>query len=149
MIYEYIIRKYKSSWSYVINDMLRRNYDLSKQDREDVQTLNNALNTLPNYTGDVSRFLEFSTQQALDTFLEEHQVGKLVTYKGFTSTTVYGNTYNSEAQVILYILGATKGKDLTKYLPEEKEVLYPNNVSFLVKDMEVLNNTYHILLEEA
>lgn len=147
--YEYIIRKYKSSWSYVINDKLRHNYALSNQDQEDIATLDQALEELPNYFGNVSRFLYFNKKEDLDTFIKEHQVGKRITYKEYISTTVYGNIYNRDAQVVLYILDAKKGKDLTKYLPEEKEVLYPRNSSFDIINMEVLNNTYHILMEEV
>lgn len=149
MINEYIIKKYKSSWSYVINDMLRHNYVLSKQDQEDLEALDKALDGLPNYIGDVSRFLYFNTQEDLDAFINKHQVGNRITYNEYISTTVYGNIYNRDAQVILYILDAKKGKDLTKYLPEEKEVLYPRNSSFDIIKIEVLNNTYHILMEEV
>lgn len=146
---EQIIRKYKSSWSYVINEKLRHNNELSKQDQEDIAILDKTLKELPNYIGDVVRFLQFRTQEDLITFINEHQINTIITYKSYISTTVYGNIYNKDAQVILYILDAKKGKDLTKYLPEEKEVLYPRNSSFKIVNIEILNNIYHILLEEV
>ena len=141
--------EYKSSWSYVINDKLRHNYVLSKDDQDDMVALEKTLEELPNYTGNVSRFLYFNKEEDLDTFIKGHQVDNIITYKEYISTTVYGNIYNRDAQVIIYILDAKKGKDLTKYLPEEKEVLYPRNSSFDIINIEVLNNTYHILMEEV
>jgi hypothetical protein len=47
-----------------------------------------------------------------------------------------------------YIIESKRGKDIFKYNPVEQEVLYPRGSKFRVKEIEEINNKYHILLEE-
>ncbi len=141
----YSINKYISSDFYVINEKLRKGIELSKDDIKLVNNLDSALDKLPNYNGLISRSLELS-EEDLKEFLEVHQEGKKVTYPAYTSTTC-GEKYNYNSNVELYIY-SQNGKNMLKYNLNEREILYKRDSNFKVKEVEHLNGTYHIMLEE-
>lgn len=139
------INKYISSDFYTINEKLRNNTKLSTMETELVKNLDSALDKLPVYTGLVRRSLNLDEDE-LRSFLQQHEVDKEVEYFAYTSTTS-GERYNEKSQVELYIY-SQNGKNMIKYNPDEKEVLYPRNSRFKVKEIDTVNNTRHILLEE-
>ena len=114
--------------------------------KEIVKNLDKALDKLPTYRGEVSRSLWFHTNDEVNDFVKQHCINSEITYSAFTSSTA-GSVYNKEAQVQLCWY-SNKGKDMIKYNPEEKEVLYPRNSKFKVVDITKDGNVYNITLEE-
>lgn len=139
------INKYISSDFYKINEKLRNNGKLSNTEKELTKNLDNMLDKMPKYTGLVSRSLELDSKQ-LQKFLNIHKVGEPLEYKAYTSTTC-GERYNKISNVELYIK-SKNGKDIRTHNPEEQEVIFKRNSKFIVKEIEKIKNTYHILLEE-
>lgn len=142
---QYAINKYISSDFYPINEKLRNNQELTSTEMELMVNLDNALEKLPTYKGMVTRSLQFDENQ-LKEFLKEHAPNNIVPYEAYTSTTI-GERYNKDSQVELYIY-SQHGVNMLKYNASEQEILYKRNSKFKVKEIEVLNNVYHILLEE-
>ena len=125
---------------------MRRGLSLSPGQEEIVKNLDKALDKLPTYRGEVSRSLWFHTNDDVNDFVKQHCINSEITYSAFTSSTA-GSVYNKEAQVQLCWY-SNKGKDMIKYNPEEKEVLYPRNSKFKVVDITKDANIYNITLEE-
>lgn len=140
------IYSYVGGESYLINDALRRGVNLSEGQKEIVNNLDKALDKLPTYQGEVSRSVYLYSQKDIKEFLSQHSVGKEVTYNAFTSSTA-GATYNTEAQIQL-LWYSNKGKDMIKYNPEEKEILYPRNSKFKVINKYTEDGIIFIELEE-
>lgn len=143
---QYSINKYISSDFYVINEKLRNNQELTRDEINLVSNLDRALDKLSNYKGLVTRSLEIKNKEELEKFLNEYQINNIVSYAGYTSTTA-GERYNNNSNIELYIY-SQNGKDMIKYNMQEQEILYKRNSKFKVKEIEFLNNTYQILLEE-
>lgn len=140
------LKKYSSSDYYSINEKLRNNQELTRQEEKLRDDLDVALTKLPRYDGLVTRSLDFFNEEDLKKFIEEHKIDNEINYKAYTSTT-YGSRYNYKSQVELYI-NSTKARNLGEYNKSEQEALYERNSKFKVKKVEYLNSTYHILMEE-
>lgn len=74
-------------------------------------------------------------------------IEKTITYKEYISTTK-GDTYNSDGQVQIYIFDSQKGRDISKYNDGEQEILYLRGSKFKVSEIDKIENTTYILLEE-
>lgn len=144
---KWAINRYISSDSYKINEKLRKGMKLTIDDEKFIKDLDSALSKIPKYTGDLTRSLQFYSKESMALFLESHKVTNTVTYKEYISTTK-GDIYNENAQVQIYILDSTKGRDISKYNDGEQEILYERNVQFIIKEIEVINGVTHILMEE-
>lgn len=142
---QYAINKYISSDFYKINEKLRNNAKLSKEEKELVINLDGMLDKMPKFEGIVTRSLELDNER-LQKFLEEHKVGKTTVYTAYTSTTC-GERYNEVSNVELYI-NSKNGRDIRKYNAEEQEILFKRNSKFTVQEIEKIKDTYCILLEE-
>ena len=58
--------------------------------------------------------------------------------------------YNPNGQVQLVVLHSKHGRDITRYNPNEQEVLYPRGSSFNVRRIERKDDgSYEILLTEV
>ncbi len=143
----YAVNQYVSSESYKINDILRRGMILSESMKQMSKNLDEALNKLGSYEGDVTRSLSIDDPGILKSFLQVHKVGNTVTYLEYISTTS-GAIYNKKGNIQIYILNSKNGKDLTLINKSEKEVLYKRNSSFKVVDKEEKKGKVFILLEE-
>lgn len=141
------IMRYVQSYSYIINDALRKNTKLTGLYKEDVENIRSALNKLPNYKGDLTRSVEFYNREDLEEFINQHKVGKTIKYNQFISTTT-GETYNPDGQVQIFILDSKNGKDITPFNYEEKEVLYDLDEEFEVVEIKEKNGKYQIKLRE-
>ena len=139
------IYSYVGGESYLINDALRRGLSLSPGQEEIVKNLDKALDKLPTYQGEVSRSVWLSATD-IDSYLKQHSEGSTITYSAFTSSTA-GSVYNKEAQVQLCWY-SNNGKDMIKYNPEEREVLYPRNSQFKVVNIFDDKGVIHIEMEE-
>lgn len=144
---KYSLNKYLSSESYTINEGLRNRTGLNKEQMNIVNGLDTALSKMPNYEGNLNRSLYFETDDKLEKFIKDYEVGAIKTFEQYFSTTK-GDIYNPDGQVQYFVLNSKQGKDISKYNPEEQEVLYPRGSKFEVKEIEMLNNKYYILLEE-
>ena len=139
------INKYISSDFYIINEKLRNNKELTTEESKLVFNLDTALNKLPKYEGLVRRSLELN-EKDLQVFLNEYTINNTITYASYTSMTC-GKRYNDNSNVELYVY-SQNGKNMLKYNNDEQEILYKRNSKFKIKEIELKNNIYHILLEE-
>lgn len=143
---QYSINKYISSDFYKINEKLRNNAKLSKEEKELTINLDSMLDKMPIYSGLVSRSLQLDKEQ-LEQFLKSHKIGEKIKHKAYTSTTC-GERYNEVSNVELYI-NSKNGRDIRKYNKEEQEILFKRNSKFAVQEIEKIKGTYYILLEEV
>lgn len=145
---KHAINSYVSSSSYFINDILRNGYKLDDEQKEIVKNLDDALNKMHPYEGDLTRSVYFYDAQSFDNFLKEYEVGKVLTIKQYLSTTK-GDVYNPEAQVQLKILNSKNGINISAFNNSEDEVLYKRNSKFKVIRIYIENDVTYIELEEA
>ena len=136
---KHAINSYVSSSSYFINDILRNGYKLDDEQKEIVKNLDDALNKMHPYEGDLTRSVYFYDAQSFD---------KTLTIKQYLSTTK-GDVYNPEAQVQLKILNSKNGINISAFNNSEDEVLYKRNSKFKVIRIYIENDVTYIELEEA
>ena len=142
---QYAINQYISTESYKLNEALRDELKLNKQQETVIKNLDKALNKFPNYKGNVTRSLILD-EEDLNKFLQIHKVGNKVTYKSYISTTV-GNRYNELSNIELHIKSKT-GKDIRIFNEEEQEILFERNAKFKVIQSKKVNEVYHIYMKE-
>lgn len=142
---QYAINQYISSESYILNETLREGFKLTEQQKILINNLDKALDKFPKYEGNVTRSIMLD-KDTLKDFLENHKVGNNVIYKAYTSTTV-GNRYSDYSNVELHIKSKS-GKDIRKFNKEEQEILFKRNTKFQVINSKIINNIYHIFMEE-
>ena len=135
---------YKSSESYKINAMLRDDEVLSASDREFVNNLDNALLKLPIYQGLVYRnisFDDFGGKEEFDAFIEEHNVGNIVSYKAFTSASTKRDGYVVEGNYIVGMaIESVNARDVDGYGNNfESEVIFLRDSDYIV-DRITYNN---------
>ncbi len=145
--------RYKSFDSYLLNELLRKEPDLSQLpigDQVWVRNLDSALQKMPNYQGDLIRAVDFTgwPEKKMTAFLAEYEPGTIVVHPQYLSTTYYPE-YNPNAQVQLHIFDSQKGKDISMIGLDEGEVLYPRNQAFFVEAKEEVDGVWHILLSEV
>ena len=141
------LQSYISSESYKINDKLRRGMSLTENDKIFVTHLNNALDKLPNYKGNVIRDLYFLHESDYDYFIQMHERSKEIDYHQFVSCTTK-SSYHDNPHVRLSIKSET-GKNLTGYNGSESEVLYKLGAKFKVLSLNSSDDMIIIDLEEA
>lgn len=142
---QYAINRYISSESYKINEILRDELKLTKQQEKVVESLDKALEKMPNFEGNVNRSLIVNKDE-LNKFLQIHKIGNKVLYKAYISTTAK-NRYNDLSNVELHIK-SKKGKDLRNYNKEEQEILFERNSEFKIIQLKEINKAYHVYMEE-
>lgn len=141
------LKRYISSDSYKINDKLRNDSKLTVDDERFKRNLDNALEKMQNYSGNLQRSIYFPNAKSREAFLQGYRIGDTITYKEFLSTTK-GDIYNPDADIQIYIENSRRGKDISAYNEGEQEVLYSRNSSFKVKHIVLKNGITYILLEE-
>lgn len=148
---KYALNEYKSFRGFVINEQLRKNGKdgLSKEDKAIVNHLDSFLRKMPQYEGNLSRSLLFENDQELNGFLDEHEIGEIVSYAAYTSTRKKVGLHNEKGQVQIFIADSKKGRDVSAYGPEEYEVLYERNQSFKVINRAFIDGKWNILLKEV
>ena len=154
------LTKYISFDSYIINDILRNSNPVeplkiifSEEQLSLIHNIDSALSKLPKYEGNLLRDIQFkglhNEEKLIKNFEKNHQIGGIITYKEFISTTTKAS-YHNNPSFRIYIQNAKKGKDLRALNEAEGEVLYERNTSFRVlnkvKDEET--GIVNILLEE-
>ncbi len=139
---------YMSFKSYPLNEALRNGRELTSDQAELIKKLDAALDKLPAYEGTLSRSLDFRDTEELMDFVESMKVGDIRSFNQYLSCT-YGETYNSNGKVQIFIRDASMGKDLSNYNNKEKEVLYKRDVQFTVLNATIQEGIYYFLLEEV
>jgi hypothetical protein len=142
---QYAVNQYISAESYILNETLREELELTEQQKTLINNLDKALDKFPKYEGNVTRSIMLD-KDTLKNFLENHKAGNNVIYKAYTSTTV-GNRYNDDSNVELHIK-SKNGKDIRRFNKEEQEILFKRNTKFRVINSKIINNIYHIFMEE-
>jgi SPP1 gp7 family putative phage head morphogenesis protein len=144
--------RYISSESYIINDKLRNNLKLTKQEEKFISELDAELNKFPNYTGNLIRTIDFSdfpnVNERVEYFVNQFIEGEIIEFKEYISTSKMVD-YNDNAQIKLYITDAKNGKDISSINVEEQEVLYKRNSKFEVMSKIKQDGVYYILLGEV
>lgn len=141
-LYEYI-----SSKSYVINEKLRNGAKLSYEEKKMVGRLNETLDKVPKYNGNLQRSVYFKFEEDIEKYVKQFEVDKIINTKQFLSTTK-GQVYNEDGQVQIYIQNAHNGRDISSVNEQEQEVLYKTNQKFRVLNKVKADDKYYILLEE-
>lgn len=141
---ESAIMKYISSKSYTLNEKLRNGTKLEPEERRLVQNLNNALSKMPKYKGTVYRGITDFGIDDVDEFINSHVPGTKIKYPAFTSTSKDKEIYGGDMP-IQYVIRSKNGADITKFNPEEQEILFKTDTEFVI--IKVVDNT--IYLEEV
>ena len=142
------IMRYIGSDSYKINEALRNGTNLTQDQKEWVKVLDEALEKIPVYEGQVTRSLSFQLQgkEALEEFLKLYNIGNEIEYPAYTSATI-GETYNPSGEVQLTIISKT-ARNITTLNKGEQEVLFERNKKFKVVDRYDTSTIHYILMEE-
>ena len=142
------IMRYIGSDSYKINEALRNGTNLTQDQKEWVKVLDEALEKIPVYEGQVTRSLSFQLQskEALEEFLKLNNIGNEIEYPAYTSATI-GETYNPSGEVQLTIISKT-ARNITTLNKGEQEVLFERNKKFKIVDRYDTSKIHYILMEE-
>ena len=145
---ERAILKYISSESYILNDKLRNNAALDEFEKQLVKNLDNALQKMPYYNGNLVRSVYIEDDKGIKDYLSKFIIGENKKFKEFISTTK-GSIYNREAKIQVYIQNSSKGRDISSINVAEQEVLYERGSEFKVIKKIYNEGKYYILLEEV
>ena len=142
------IMRYVGSDSYKINEALRNGINLTQEQKEWAKVLDEALEKIPVYEGQVTRSLSFQLQgkEALEEFLKLYNIGNEIEYPAYTSATI-GETYNPSGEVQLTIISKT-ARNITTLNKGEQEVLFKRGKKFKVVDRYDTSKIHYILMEE-
>lgn len=148
------ILDYKSGTAYRINAMIRESMELDESDQRFIDTLNEALQELPTYQGEVYRnitFDDFGGQEAFEAFLEQHHIDKLVFYNQFTSCSTKVDGYPVEGDYKVHlVIKSINARNVDGYGNNmESEVIFPTDSVFLVTDVDNNGNQPTIYLQEV
>lgn len=149
------LMKYKSSESFVINDLLRSYKEPEKlpdREKQFVNHLDSALSKMPNYEGNLIRTVDFSDypdqEERLEKYVEQFSLDDNIDiYQYWSASKEKG--YNNKSKVRIYIQKSKKAKDISGFGLDEKEVLYERNSRFHVLSKELHKGIWYILLEEV
>lgn len=142
------IYDYMSFSSYPLNEALRNGWELTKEQQKLVENLDAALDKMPIYHGNLQRSVDIIDPEDLEQFVREMQVGVKKCFGQYVSCTC-GEVYNPDANIQIYIKNAGRGKDITKFNQQEKEILYKRDMVFLIKNVTIVEGKYYYVLEEA
>ncbi|MDF7683403.1 minor capsid protein [Lactobacillus sp. ESL0679] len=143
------LNSYLSSWSYKINDKLRRGIKLDSFDKATMKKLDSALNNLPKYKSDkqLQRSIELFNEEDIIRFLKKWQPGKIVEEPSYTSASK--GVYASDDNIQIIVKHHKNGRDLAGYgLEAEKEVLFKRGTKFKVLDGYLKDNKIFLEVDE-
>lgn len=127
---------------------MRNGWELTKEQQKLVENLDAALDKMPIYHGNLQRSVDIIDPEDLEQFVREMQVGVKKCFGQYVSCTC-GEVYNPDANIQIYIKNAGRGKDITKFNQQEKEILYKRDMVFLIKNVTIVEGKYYYVLEEA
>lgn len=140
---QYALNRYLTSDSYVLNESLRNNEKLDENYTFFRNKLDNALDKLDSYNGNVVRVLQIEDENKLNQFIEKNKIGKEIEFNEYLSFSDK-NGYNDNSNIFIYTQSRT-AKNLRKYNKEESELLYKRSSKFLVENVIKEGNKYYIL----
>nr|DAX56305.1 MAG TPA: minor capsid protein [Caudoviricetes sp.] len=142
------IMKYIGSDSYKINEALRNGTNLTQDQKEWVKLLDEALEKIPIYEGQVTRSLSFQLQgkEALEEFLKPYIIDNEIIYPAYTSATI-GDMYNPSGEVQIVIISKT-ARNITTINKLEQEVLFERGKKFKVLQRIEIKGKHFIQMEE-
>ena len=142
------IMRYIGSDSYKINEALRNGINLTQDQKEWVKVLDEALEKIPVYEGQVTRSLSFQLQgkEALEEFLKLYNIGKEIEYPAYTSATI-GEIYNPSGEVQLTIISKT-ARNITTLNKGEQEIIFERGKKFKVLQRIEIKGKHFIQMEE-
>ena len=141
-----------------INNKLRKNPNLIKTDKT-IQSLQKTLKEAPKYKKTVYRGLSFDTLQHITKFMEDVEVGGVMTAKSFWSSsksldvaTRFSAPEDTGYRAMLKIKSknGVSVEDVSIF-PGEKEVLFPHQSVFKIKKIQIddgADTVYNIELEQ-
>lgn len=123
------INYYKSAKSYSLNFKLRSGLELTPNEQEWTDAIDEAVGKLPSYNGTAYRSLSSDLMGDAEEFFATHEPGKVVEYTGFTSasTEIYDGSMDIQIEIL-----SKHGRDMRKYNDTEKEILFPRGTRFKV-----------------
>ena len=139
--------KYVSPDSNVLNDKLRRGAELTETEKQWIMNLDEALDYIPEYEGNLLRDVDISDPELIQNFLDEFVEDEIWSTPQYLSTTK-SEEYNSDATIRIYIQNSRKGHDLGQYNVAEREVLYERGMKFKVLQKMRYESKWYIVLEE-
>lgn len=137
------IAEYSSSKAYTLNEKLRINTQLDKNELELVENIDRGLNKLPNYNKVTYRQIGFDFQgkEEYNKFINQHKNNDFINYGQYISTSKNYNDYeiSDNLKIEITIEGKT-GKDIRILagVKEENEVLFKRDVWFEI--VKVIDN---------
>lgn len=142
------IMRYIGSDSYKINEALRNGTNLTQDQKEWVKLLDEALEKIPIYEGQVTRSLSFQLQgkEALEEFLKPYIIDNEIIYPAYTSATI-GDMYNPSGEVQIVIISKT-ARNITTINKLEQEVLFERGKKFKVLQRIEIKGKHFIQMEE-
>lgn len=127
------INRYISSDAYVLNDKLRHQEDLSEAENSWVESLDRALDKMPEYQGIVYRSVSDFGIRDVDTFINSYVVGEQRVFSEYLSCS---EEIYDESFPIQFIILSVHGKDIRSYNGAEKEILFKRDSVFLVTKVD-------------
>ena len=123
------LNSYISSESYKINEKLRSKIKLNDDEQKIVDNLDSALKKMPKHEGTVYRSLSSDMMNNPEKFWQLHQVGNVVRYRAYTSSSleIYDETMDIQC-----IVQSKNGRNISLYNENEKEVLFERGSEFIV-----------------
>lgn len=140
--------RYIGGESYRLNEKLRNSAPLSSDEIRWVEALDSVLTKLPRYHGTLRRSLTFYGHASVKAFLAEHQIGSVLSYPAYTSTTASEELYNPHGQVQMFVIQSRQGGDMRAFNDSEQEILYGRGARFEVINIKRIGKQYHIYLKE-
>lgn len=142
------LEQYLKSMSYKINSKLYNNEKLSKDDKEYIQNLDNALKGMPTYKGWVKRCVYVrdseDVSKVLSIFDNEQRIGH---WNSYISSSL--GVYDTSFKMIMKIKSKT-GRNLSTLNDEGGgEILFMRNTDFQLIDIKNKNGIIYVKLEEV
>lgn len=137
------MKAYTSELYWDLNQNMR-NDNLTLTDNRFIAVVNQGLEKAPAYEG-----VTYRDTTLPDEVLEKYQIGKIVTEKAFTSSSI-DNSLSTFKGNVRFIIQSKNGKiieDISDY-PDEREVLFKNKTQFKVLKRAINENVTEITLEE-
>lgn len=141
------LEQYIKSMSYKINSKLYNNEKLSKEDKEYIENLDNALKGMPIYKGWVRRSIYVrdneDVSKILSIFDNEQKIGFWNSYIS-ASTDIYDGSFGVQMKI-----KSKTGRNLTTLNNNENEVLFARNTNFQLIDIKAENGIIFVKIEEV
>jgi SPP1 gp7 family putative phage head morphogenesis protein len=130
---EKAVNDYVGAKSYTLNEKLRTGAELTPAEKKLMDNLDSALSKMPTYQGTVYRSITDMGIGDVDDFINEHEIGAVVKYPSYTSTStsVYDDTFP-----IQYVIKSKSGSNIQAYNKKEQEILFKRGSQFFVEKVD-------------